>query len=306
MISSLPTLPQVEAWSLLREESWSPPERPQSRCGTATGGSTLIIRAEGFGELVKTPTPREHTMADRTPATARERHLAWMREGTAAFTARLTDLTDADFDAPSRLPDWTRRHVVAHVGYNARGLMRLLHWARTGEETPMYASGEAREAEIEDGARLSPTELRELALATATELEVAFDSLSDEQWGAEVVARHGQAVRATAIPWLRCREIWIHTVDLAAGTEFADFPPEVVDALLTDLTGARQRNEQEPALLLAPEDRQRTWTIELADQPTATITGPAASMAAWLTGRDHQDIRQTDAGTPLPSLGRWL
>jgi maleylpyruvate isomerase len=246
-------------------------------------------------------------MADQTPATAPQRHLAWMREGTAAFAARLTTLTDGDLDAPSRLPDWTRRHVLAHVGYNARALMRLLHWARTGEPTPMYESREARDAEIEDGStRLSPTELRELALGTAEELETAFNGLSDEHWEAEVVTRQEWTARVTEIPWMRCREVWIHTVDLGAGTEFADFPPELVDTLLTDLTAMRQRGGQEPALNLAPEDRHRTWTVEAMGRPATEITGPAASMAAWLTGRDAPGVRPADTGTQLPSLGRWI
>src|SRR3954447_21274961 len=72
-----------------------------------------------------------------------------MSSGTSFFDS----VAGGDLDRPSALPGWTRRHVVAHVAFNARALMRLLHWARTGEKTPMYASAEARNAEIEEGAK---------------------------------------------------------------------------------------------------------------------------------------------------------
>ncbi|MGH3391123.1 MAG: maleylpyruvate isomerase N-terminal domain-containing protein, partial [Actinomadura sp.] len=151
-------------------------------------------------------------MADRA---APERELDWMREGTAVFTARLTGLSDDDLDAPTPLPGWTRRHVVAHMGYNARALLRLVHWARTGEQTQMYESRAARDAEIEDGAlTLSPAELRELTLGSAAELTKALDGLSDEHWRTEITTGMGRAVPATEIPWMRCREVWVHAVDL--------------------------------------------------------------------------------------------
>lgn len=82
--------------------------------------------------------------------------LRLVREGTDYFSRRLDALTDADFDGPSLLPGWDRRHVVAHVGYNADALTRLVTWAGTGTETPMYASQQARDDEIDAGATMTP------------------------------------------------------------------------------------------------------------------------------------------------------
>ena len=50
---------------------------------------------------------------------------------------------------PTALPGWTRKHLVAHLAGNAEALLRLLHWAGTGERTPMYTSPEQRNADIE-------------------------------------------------------------------------------------------------------------------------------------------------------------
>jgi maleylpyruvate isomerase len=215
--------------------------------------------------------------------------LEWMREGTAVFDAAVAD---CDLDEPSALPGWTRRHVLSHVAYNARALTRLLHWARTGEETPMYASPEARDQEIEDGAK-DPA-LRELYAATRDELAESIKIT--EAWDALVVTAQGRTVPASEIPWMRTREVWIHSVDLAVGVTFERFPDALVDALIDDVMELRRRRNQTPALVVAPGDRDRTWRSPSSDDPDArTLTGSAAELAAVLTGRASG-----------PDLGRWL
>src|ERR1044072_8833933 len=53
---------------------------------------------------------------------------------------------------PSLLPGWTVGHLLTHVARNADAYTNLLTWARTGVETPAYASPDARQAGIEAGA----------------------------------------------------------------------------------------------------------------------------------------------------------
>lgn len=55
----------------------------------------------------------------------------WARLGTDLFT-RAAPLDDAGLDAPSTLPGWSRKHLVAHVAANADALGNLVHWAATG------------------------------------------------------------------------------------------------------------------------------------------------------------------------------
>ena len=45
------------------------------------------------------------------------------RRGTAYFAQRLAELSDDDFGGDTLLPGWSRRHLVAHVGYNAAALV---------------------------------------------------------------------------------------------------------------------------------------------------------------------------------------
>ena len=72
---------------------------------------------------------------------------------TDRLLAQVAELDDKDIAAPSRLPGWTRGHVLSHLARQAPALERLLEWARTGVETPQYPSRRARDAEIEAGAR---------------------------------------------------------------------------------------------------------------------------------------------------------
>lgn len=218
----------------------------------------------------------------------------WVRSGTEVFLAVLDSLSAADLDEPSRLPDWRRRHVVAHVARNAESLSRLATWARTGVETPAYASGQARAADIERTAQADQDALRQDVRDTAAALERDFDALSQSEWSHEVQTRGGRTVPATELPWMRVREVWIHAVDLGASAGFAEIPAEVCSALVDDVAGGFAEREGVPGLTLTGTDVGRTWTI--GDGSTA-VAAPVAELAAWLTGRTTR---------PEATMPRWL
>lgn len=188
-------------------------------------------------------------------AVAPATELGWARRGTAYFARKLRELPDEALLGPSLLPGWTRAHVVAHVGYNARALARFVESARTGAEVPMYESAEARATEIELGATLPARALRNLFDHAEVHLNVEWRDLTDAQWDAVV---GGVAVRDT--PWMRAREVWIHAVDLDNGGSFLDFPADLLDRLLPELAAE----------------------AGLAGVPQA---GEPADVARWLAGR---------------------
>ncbi|WP_323794571.1 maleylpyruvate isomerase N-terminal domain-containing protein [Nisaea sp.] len=162
---------------------------------------------------------------DASSAPAEDLVLA--RRGTAYFARRLNELTDRELDAPSLVPGWTRRHLVAHIGYHARGLTRLVDWGRTGIETPMYASPAERDAEIELGATLPAQALRHLFTHSAVHLNVVWRDLEDAQWDAIVGALDGSAIRLRELPMLRAREIWQRALALGNGGAARDLPPQL-------------------------------------------------------------------------------
>ncbi len=66
-----------------------------------------------------------------------------------------------DPGSPSLCEGWTRGHVLTHVARNADGLAALIRSAVDGTGETMYASEEARDADIEAGADRSSAELLE-------------------------------------------------------------------------------------------------------------------------------------------------
>src|SRR5690606_21685892 len=109
----------------------------------------------------------------------------WSRLGTDLLLKAADGLDDADFAAPGTLPGWSRAHVTAHVAANAEALSNLVHWAATGEPTPMYASPEERAAGIERGRALPAVELTAWLRTSAEALEAGMAALGDHQWRRE-------------------------------------------------------------------------------------------------------------------------
>lgn len=235
--------------------------------------------------------------------------IAYMHQGTALFDRVLSGLSDRELEeGPSALPGWGRRHVVAHVGYNARALSRLVQWARTGVENPMYSDSQARNAEIEHGAALSAAELRSLASESAERLSTDLAELPSDRWDAQVVTAQGRTVPAAEIPWMRCREVWIHAVDLG-GASFADLPAGMVDALARDVLVLWERRGQGVDMALRASDRPAGWpgaAVPGAGQSPVSCHGSAAELTAWLTGRASSPAGTEPEGATAPELPRWL
>lgn len=222
------------------------------------------------------------------------------REGTAYFAQRLVELSDADLSGPTLLDGWTRKHLVAHVAYNAAALCRILDWAATGIETPMYESTEQRAREIEEGAALSASSLRNRFTHNATQLDEKWRSLPDRAWDAEVRTAQGRMVPASETAWMRSREVWIHAVDLGNGGRFEDFPHVVLDSLLDDIVGMWRRKGEGAGLVLEVTDRR---FVVVQDEPvTDTVAGPLAAVVRWASGRGSAGLA---AGSDLQPP-RWL
>jgi maleylpyruvate isomerase len=224
------------------------------------------------------------------------------RHGTAYFAQRLAELSDNDFDGDTLLPGWSRRHLVAHVGYNAAALCRLMDWAATGVETPMYESAEQRSREIAEGATLDAGALRNLFDHTVARLDEKWRHLPESAWSAEVRTAQGRLVPATETAWMRTREVWIHAVDLANGGRFDDFPAVVLDSLLADIVGMWRQKELGGGLVLAIDGR--TPVAVQGDSPASTpVSGTLPAVARWAAGRGALGV---DIDGDLQEPPRWL
>ena len=208
--------------------------------------------------------------------------LTTVRPGTAFFARQLDGLTESDLDGGSLLPGWTRRHVVAHVGYNARAIARLVAWADTGVETAMYESAEARDAEIATGATLSPRELRGLFDRSAAELDAAWCALPASAWSHPVRTSQGRIVPVSDTVWMRTREVWVHAVDLDNGATFDQIPEDVLERLIQDITGSWHKR----------------------GEGTLVPDGTLPEMASWASGRGTRGV--TSRKQPERPAPRWM
>lgn len=234
--------------------------------------------------------------------------LAWVVDGTALFEATAARADGELVREPSALPGWSRAHVIAHVARNADALVNLLTWARTGVPTPMYADPEQRAADIEAGAGRPADELLADLRAADDRLADALRALPAECWTAGVRTARGRAVPASEVPWMRTREVWVHAVDLDAGTTFADLPSPVTEALLDDAIRALAARDGVPRLTVSPDDLARSWTIGPEDARAAPVVGgDAAAIAAHVLGRPARGGRLTMEGAQSPPpLPPWL
>ncbi|MBP1136291.1 maleylpyruvate isomerase [Arthrobacter sp. PvP023] len=221
------------------------------------------------------------------------------RRGTAFFARKLNELTDADLDGDSLLPGWTRRHVTAHIGYNARAIARLIEWAATGVETPMYASTEVRDHEIKFGATLPPIALRHLFDHSAVHLNVEWRDLPAEAWHHKVTTAQGRTVPAEETVWMRTREVWVHAVDLDNGATFTDIPAPVLARLLADITSAWHTRGTDTGLLIKVTDQPGGMAFgDTSAQTPTLISGPLTAITQWATGRGTHGVSATSTAAP--------
>lgn len=185
------------------------------------------------------------------------------------------------------------------MAYNAAALCNLMHWATTGEETPMYASPEARGKEIEFGATLIPDALRNLHDHTIARLDVAWRDAPEEAWSHQVKTAQGRDVPAEETLWMRTREVWIHAVDLDVTAGFGDIPEVVLRTLLHEIPGKWAGKNVGEDLVLVEEDGAGE-RVAVTEGAATEVRGSLAGLVRWAAGRGAQGV-DTDAEPP-----RWL
>ena len=221
---------------------------------------------------------------------------------TDRLLATVDRMVDVDLRGPSLLPGWARAHVLTHLARNADGLVNLVRWARTGQETPMYAGGRAgRDADIEAGANRHIGDIRLDLNDSAERLLEAFADFPRDALEHEVRFSSGASAFGWELPVLRVREVEIHHVDLDSGYTPAHWSAEFVTRTLDQLAPAFQ-DKQCPVRELRATDADRRWQVA-ASGPT--LSGPQNALLAWLTGRSSGDGLDLDPAGPVPPAPPW-
>jgi maleylpyruvate isomerase len=210
----------------------------------------------------------------------------------------------ADVAGPSLLPGWTRGHVLTHLARNADGFVNLLTAARTGEPIPMYASPQARTADIEAGAARAPEELLDDLRRSAERFTAAVEAMPVQAWAATVQARRGPWPAAMLV-WGRLREIEVHHMDLGAGYRPADWPEAFAQRLLHEVATGLADNPDAPAMVLH-FDGVRHELVVGDPERAPTVTGPVPELVAWLIGRSAGELLTVAPDGPLPTPPEWI
>jgi maleylpyruvate isomerase len=233
--------------------------------------------------------------------------LASIQHATGRLLDTIAGLTEAQARAPSLLPGWTRAHVLTHIARNADGLANLLRWARTGTQTPMYASAGARDADIEAGAGRP-------AAALAADVRESARAFADEasrvpagSWTVLVTRTPGGEGFPARQALLRRRgELEIHHVDLGAGYRPGDWPADFAAGMLARVADELAGRSDVPYCRVWADGSGEAYQLGPAgpDQPVL-VSGPATSLLAWLLGRSRGGDLTLPAGGQLPVLPAW-
>ncbi|MEJ8656503.1 maleylpyruvate isomerase family mycothiol-dependent enzyme [Streptomyces sp. MS1.AVA.4] len=222
------------------------------------------------------------------------RDLASVREATKRLLDATAALDNAAVAEPSRLPGWTRGHVLAHVARNADALVNVL------EGRPMYVSAEARDDDI---ARDAPRPLA-VQLDDVRESDERFGSTgaAEADWARVVELRNGVKDTASRIPFRRLVEVELHHVDLGVGYELEDLPADFTEREIGFLTERFDGHKDVPPTTVVAAGGSGSWTTGGgADGGPVTVSGSAPDLLGWLAGRRDGSALEVTGG-PLPVL----
>jgi maleylpyruvate isomerase len=224
-----------------------------------------------------------------------------VEQATEALLRSAEALDDGAVAGPSLLPGWTRGHVLSHLARQADAMTNLLTWARTGEETPAYASPEARAEGIAAGAGRPLAEQLADIRESHERMADAAAAMTGEAWTFHIPTRNQSAAM---LPWVRLREIEVHHVDLDAGYTPESWSDAFALRLLREIvTGTKP---DAPAMVLRPFGLEHALLLGDVTDSTPTIGGPTRTIAAWLAGRaDGADLTVSPDGE-LPTPPTWM
>jgi maleylpyruvate isomerase len=222
------------------------------------------------------------------PVTSANEQLDRLRSLVAQATHQLLghtiSVTDEQWRAPSRLPEWSRGHVATHLARQADAIVRLTEWAKSGVRNDMYASPEERNEQIEAGAGRSGLELQIDLDESAGRLGQAFESLDAAgAWDAVVEMRGGMKVPARLLPLARMLEVAIHHVDLDVGYEIADLDAPTAEWLLEWCAFRLQLRDEIPHVHLT-SDTGFSMVIGTVGEPIE-VSGTSPNLLGWVMGR---------------------
>ncbi|MFJ9931179.1 maleylpyruvate isomerase family mycothiol-dependent enzyme [Streptomyces misionensis] len=237
------------------------------------------------------------------PADSPASLLPLLRTSVGRLPATAAVLSDEEVRAPSPLPGWTRGHVLTHPARSAGSRGRLLASARGGVDLPQYADEAQRAREIEeDAGRPAAVLLDDMDTALRRFLAAAGDHPADA-WEVPVRWLGGGLRPVRGVVGSMLREVEVHHTDLATG-HGPDRRPALLVGRELETTVRRLRDDPGAPLMTLVADEDRIPRVTGAG-PGPRVTGPAADLPGWLTGRTDGGALAVEPPGPLPTPPVW-
>jgi maleylpyruvate isomerase len=205
----------------------------------------------------------------------------------------------------SRLEGWTNAHVLAHIAGTADGYRRMVEGLMRGEQVDMYPRGMAgRNAEIAADADQPIDGLITHLVESDAALNDAYARLGEGAWSSAVRRWGDQPWPAFDVPFMRWREVAVHSTDLNWELTMADAWSEefVAHEFRRQLAAlsARLTARQIVSIEVLGSSEQTLVVNAAPDEPAAfaVVRGTAVDLLAWMLGRGDGEPR-------WPRLSAW-
>lgn len=215
---------------------------------------------------------------------------------TAMMSATIETLSTEEMAAASLCEGWSRAQVIAHLASNGRSLVKLIDWATSGEPQELYASREARDAEIDELAALPREELVKKFQDAAAYFAEQCERLSGEL-AVEEVDLHGKIIPATSIVALRISEVVIHHHDLDTAWTIEEADPDSQENAV-EAAVRTMRVKNAPGMTLVTEEGDE-WVI---GDGALKVRSDREGLIEWLA---RGQARHIEADGPIPVLPSW-
>ena len=225
-------------------------------------------------------------------------------EATQQLLGDTIRLDDAEWQAPSLLPGWTRAHVATHIARNADGLRRSVRGFLDGHPQRMYPSELDRQDDLEKGSRRTGLDLQIDLDTSASELNETMNELAaqpDELLARDVELRAGFRVPAHMVATARLNEIVLHRIDLGMGFSVDQLEPDIARWLLEWAVFRLDDRVDVPRLDIISASGLKA-SVGGFGEPIK-VTGPDRYLLGWLSGRAGADHLTGAENVVMPLIG---
>ena len=193
-----------------------------------------------------------------------DEHIDACQAGHRRLITDVAALTDADVRRPSRLPGYTRAHLLTHLTNKADAHVALFAGVAAGGTPRLHPIGHDPDEAAAAGADRGAARLSADLAASFERLEAIWDRFDDDRWDRPAIMTAGPRP-LTEVVAHHLRDVEVHHVDLDVGYRVSDWPAVFVERELAKRLAALPGRTDQADLL--------AWLLNRA--PAPELIGPS-------------------------------